>query len=330
MRIAIIALSILCLVLTGTTIYYARAHHALAAERERPVLTASQPRPDNGPVASVERPSAIPRTSQDKAGEPATVSESAPQTIRHLSEEELKASQMQFAKAFLAQAEDPQARQDLVAERRMQMRHTFPAVDRVLGLDGDEYSKLLDLLAEQQIEIQTQHSRCVIDSTCKSHDWRFDDATQQREIAALLGAERSQRFETYKNTLGERESVTQLRVRLPDAIRLPDSRAEELIVALAEERAALSREAMQTGTGTMGFGFGAGMIMAPSDGTPEAQFEAARQYSQRLRDRAAAHLDSEQQRVFNEMQEEQLVAFRNMLRNKNGQYSTVTYSMGIR
>jgi hypothetical protein len=68
------------------------------------------------------------------------------------------------------------------------------------------------------------------------------------------------------------------------------------------------------------------MLFAPSQGTPDSQYEAARQYSQRLRDRAAPYLNSEQLRLFNEMQDEQLLAFRNMLRSKHGQYSTVTNS----
>jgi hypothetical protein len=322
MRITVIALSLLCLLLTGTTIYYARA---LGEERARSVPAVLPPSAAL-PPAVASGPARAETSTRDPPAKANLPMENKTRSIRAMTEEEMKASQMQFAESFLAQADDPQARQDLMAERRMQIRHSFPSLDRVLGLSSEEHSRLLDMLAEQQIDIQMQHSRCVVDPACNSQRWHYNEDSQQREIAALLGPDRSQQFESYKNTLGERESVTNLRARLPDSQRLSDANAEGLIAALAEERAALSREAAQNGGGTFGFGMGAGMLFAPSEGTPETQYEAARQYSQRLRDRAAAHLTTEQQRQFNEMQDEQLIAFRNMLRNKNNQLSAVTYS----
>ena len=131
---------------------------------------------------------------------------------------------------------------------------------------------------------------------------------------------------TYKNTMGEREAVTQLRSRLPDAQRLSDDKAESLVAALAEEREAMHREAAQQGTGLNGYGMGAGMIFSPNDGRSlEERYEVAKQYSQRLRERAALVLNGEQLRAFNEMQDETLLGLRSMMRNKDSQsFSTVT------
>jgi hypothetical protein len=237
--------------------------------------------------------------------------------------EEAEAAQLRFATAFLAQAADPKGREDLIAERRMHMRHSFPALERVVGLSATEHAQLLTLLSEQQIEAETAHSRCVVDPACNSRQWHASTQTRQQDIAALLGPDRARKFDQYKNTLGERETVTQMRARLPDSQRLSEPNAEGLVAALAEERTALTS---QPNSDYFGFGVGSGMLFAPSQGTPEAQYEAARQYSQRLRDRAAPYLNSEQLRLFNEMQEEQLLAFRNMLRSKHGQYSAVTNS----
>ena len=74
----------------------------------------------------------------------------------------------------------------------------------------------------------------------------------RRKLRNLLGADRQQQFEAYKNTLMERESVVQLRTRLPDASRLPDERAEALIAALADERQKIHMEAAQRGAGMNG------------------------------------------------------------------------------
>jgi hypothetical protein len=330
MRQLVVALGFLCVVFAGTTIYYASE---LADERARasagnPGRIVPAPAPATAPHAPAATIANAGQVARIAAAAITPEKESAPDhPIRPPTDEEIKASQLQFAKAFLEQVGNPQAREDLVAERRMQMRQTFPALERVVGLSADEYSRLLTLLAEEQVQVQAEHSRCVVDPDCNSQQWNYSNQTHQQEIAQLLGADRAQRFETYKNTLGERESITQMRVRLSDSQRLSDANAEGLIAALAEERALMSRETSQRGGGSFGFGIGSGMLYAPSEGTPDTQYEAARQYSQRLRDRATSYLNSEQLRLFNEMQDEQLVAFRNMLRNKNVQYDTVTYSL---
>ena len=73
------------------------------------------------------------------------------------------------------------------------------------------------------------------------------------------------------------------------------------------------------------------MVFAPADDRPfEERYEAARRYSQRLRDRAAQYLNPEQQRIFNEMQEDTLLSLRGALRNKDnaGGYTSVTINAG--
>jgi isocitrate lyase len=117
--------------------------------------------------------------------------------------------------------------------------------------------------------------------------------------------------------MGERETIAQLRNRLPDAHRLGDDRAESLIQALAEERNAMHREAVQQGVGSSGFGFGAGMIFTTGeDASFEDRYATAKQNSQRMRDRAAQYLNAEQMRAFNEMQDETLLSLRSALRQK--------------
>ena len=326
MRNLVIALIFLCLVLTGTTIYFARelAHERALTTAQATHAAHSEPA-SQWPRAAAPAPAGKPprheRTPPDVNAKP--VKAEAASSAATTANEEAEAAQLRFATAFLAQAADLKGREDLVAERRMHMRHSFPALERVVGLSATEHAQLLTLLSEQQIEAETAHSRCVVDPACNSRQWHASTQTRQQDIAALLGPDRAQKFDQYKNTLGERETVTQMRARLPDSQRLSEVNAEGLVAALAEERTALTS---QPNSDYFGFGVGSGMLFAPSQGTPDSQYEAARQYSQRLRDRAGPYLNSEQLRLFNEMQDEQLLAFRNMLRNKHGQYSAVTNS----
>jgi hypothetical protein len=321
MRKLTLALAFSSVALAGTTVYFAQE---LSRERAKnSVLVSAQstsPPPVANPAAATVAGAARRPASIQAVQEP----EALPRTARiSASDEDMRAAEIVFARNFLEQLADPQARADMIAERRMVMRQSYPMLDKALGLTAAEHSRLLELFALHQIEMQEKHFRCITDPACNPHEMSFDDREQQQQITALLGQERAQQFDGYRNSIGERESITQLRNRLTDSQRLSDQNTEGLIAALAEERANINREQAQRGSGVQVISVGAGMLFSPMEGSLESQFAAAQQYSQRLRDRAAGYLNAEQLRVFNEIQDEQLVALRGMLRNKDG-YSAVT------
>jgi hypothetical protein len=318
MRKLVFALAFSTAAFAGSTWYLA---HQLALERERhPSVAAAQnvtpPAEDvSGSPATAANPAdgATPRpTAQAEA--PASTPRPGPMT-----EADFKKAQADFSRRFLAQLADPQGREELLAERKMMMRHSYPRIAQVVGLSAEEYARFIELSALEQLDIQEASSRCALEPGCNSQDVfrnRMDE--HGADIRDLLGPERLEKLANYKSTMSEREVVTQLRSRLPDAQRLNDDKAESLVAALAEEREALHREAAVRGSNVSGFGMGAGMIFSPNDGRPlEERYEAAMQYSQRLRDRAAQVLDGEQLRAFNEMQDETLLGLRSMMRNKD-------------
>jgi hypothetical protein len=344
MRTWLVILSITSVALAGTTTYLAWQLHELSSTQAAPATSlASAP----GPAPAVARSapaSSVPVTAP--AATPPTVATASDASRgnswrnfapgQRLSEEDIRKLQSEHARHFLAQIADPQQREEMLAQRRMHLRNQYPRVDQVLGLSAEEHARFLELLTLQQVDMQETSSRCIVDPQCPMQSaYRGGADTRSQEIASLLGSDRMQKFETYKNTMGEREAITQLRSRLSDAQRLGDDKAEQLISALAQERDALHREALNNGTGMNGFGIGAGMVYSPNDGRSlEERFQAARQNSQRLRDRAAQYLNAEQQRIFNEMQEETLLSLRSMLRQKDGQtvdgvtFSAVAISSG--
>ncbi len=320
MRKLVYLLALTSVTFAGTTVYFARQ---LAEERSRAAPPAALPaRMATASVPVREAP--LERRAEPSKPKPAAAAAPRPREFfsgamingQPMSEEDMKKMQADFSRQFLAQLADPEQREELLAQRKMMIRQMYPRVDQVLALTPEEYSRFIELSAQQQLDMQESSSRCTLDPDCRVQDMHRDmGESRSQDIDNLLGADRKQKFETYKNTMSEREAVAQLRNRLPDAQRLGDERAESLIQVLAEERNAIHREAMQQGLGSSGFGFGAGMVFTSGDQASfEERYATAKQNSQRMRDRAAQYLTPEQMRAFNEMQDETLLSLRSALR----------------
>ena len=334
MRKLVIVLALTTVAFAGSTVYYAhqlsleRAQVTSAAIPDPRARAASAPIRDTGEARTQEPAKPNARTAARKSAAAGEFISGVVINGQPMSEEDMKKMQAEYSRQFLAQLADPEQREEMLAERKMMMRHSYPRIDQVLGLTQEEYARYIELSALQQIEMQEMSSRCTLDPDCRMQDLRPPGGTDRgQEIDHLLGAERKQKLGAYMNTMGEREAVSQLRNRLPETQRLSEDRAEVLINALAEERNAIHSEASQQGRGSSSFGFGAGMVFTTGeDGSFEERYAIAQQNSQRLRERAAQHLNSEQLRAFNEMQDETLISLRGALRQKE---TSVTQQGGI-
>jgi len=309
MRHLVVVLAIVSATLAGTTVYFARE---LQLERERPkaallpmtVVTSVVP----ARTTTAGGPHA-PQLVQQVPKAP-VVTETEKQQLRKLHAEQ--------AGRILKTLGDPEQREGMLFEYKMTMRNSYPRVAQAIGLSNDEAERLFMLLAQQQIEMQDRHARCMADLDCNTPDGNAQQVDpRDQEIAELLGPQRQQEFETYKNSLMERESVTQLLNRLPDANRLSDTKAEALIAVLADERQRIHVEAAQRGSGMNGYGTGVGMVFSAVDATtPDERMESALANSRRMHNRAEEVLNAEQLRVFDAMQDELLISMRNQLRRK--------------
>jgi len=320
MRVIVIALTLVSAALAGTTLYFARE---LELERGRSLaLAATYTQPQPAQQAQLRLPAA-----------PSVAQQAVTLPLVHTENEEADAKrvQIELSRRTLKMLADPTQRESMLLEQKVMMRSMYPRLAQAIGMTNEEAERLFTLLAQQQIDFQEIFARCAVDPNCDAQDASHNQTDPgAQEIADLLGAERQQQFETYKNTLMERESVVQLRSRLPDASRLLDERAEALIAALADERQKIHMEAAQRGAGMNGFGTGVGVIFSASDAaTPEAQIESAQANSRRMRARAAEVLDAEQLRVFDQMQDELMISLQNQVRRKeefatNTSFATAT------
>jgi hypothetical protein len=221
-----------------------------------------------------------------------------------------------FAKDFLRQYDDMALRASLTSNARPGIESQYSRLKDRLKLDAATFDQLVNLIAEETLEQQANYYRCVVDTTC---DLSMMKPPRDRsdEFQALLGDDYS-KFKSYREALPEWQSVVQLRGRLPENLPLRDIDAERLMNALSEERGLFTTETSQNGASTRGWGSGTGMLWYAGDGGPEQQLASARQYSERMRQRAASVLSAAQLRFFVQMQEEMLAQLASFLATQSG------------
>jgi hypothetical protein len=220
-----------------------------------------------------------------------------------------------FARQFLTRYDDSNQRPVLLEEQRTVIRRQYEKLKERLKLSDSAFEQLVTLLAEEQLQFQEHWARCAVDTACDPKNPRDPNIDHTQEYQAMLGADGAEAFTQFRNSIGERDAVIQLRGRLPDSSFLPEAQAEKLIVALAEERERYSQDAAARGAKTSGWGTTLGMLMYTEDsGLPEQYIVEASQYSQRLRTRAAGILTPAQLAAYVQMQNELLAQFTSNLR----------------
>jgi hypothetical protein len=215
-----------------------------------------------------------------------------------------------FARQFLARYDDSIQHPVLLDEQRTVIRRQYEKLKGQLKLSDSAFEQLVTLLAEEQLQSQEKWARCAVDSACDPKNMRVDYIDHTQEYQAMLGMDGAEAFTQFRKSIGERDTVIQLRGRLTDTNFLPEAQAEKLIVALAEERERFTQEASARGAKVSGWGTNLGMLMYTEDsGIPDQYIAEASQYNQRLRNRAASILTPAQLAAYTQMQNELLAMF---------------------
>ncbi|HEU4779111.1 MAG TPA: hypothetical protein VFS58_04435 [Steroidobacteraceae bacterium] len=296
----VVVLGVTTSVFAASTAYLARQ---LDIERQRTT-----------PVASESTPS-LPLDSRAHLPEGAVSPENPPQASTAARQDErqaqFKGPPMLDAKGYLRWLDNPDARADAFRATRASLRMSNPGLMELLGLRADDSDRLLDLLAEQMVARQATMLRCQTTKGCDFRQGDPDELTRTQELAALLGTDKFGRYQTYQQTIGERNEVNRFRTLLPAAHAMSNDQMEQMVAAFADERARLHREAIQQGGEVNGEGTLAGMTYYPNTYTTAAQqIESITQYSARLRERAGQILTSHQRAVFDQTQDDHLASVR--------------------
>lgn len=202
--------------------------------------------------------------------------------------------------------EDPEKRAKALREYRKSEERQLPR--EVLDLAEADYNRLLDRLAESNLRYAEAIYRCNQDPACDiGTTARNQIQANQRELVELIGNEKAQRLEDYRDNYQERNNVAGLRGELPDSLRLSDAQAEKLVDALGDERRRMIKEWEQRGARYSGMSNMYGSLYFP-DATQdlEQRVTEASEYQRRQRDRAAQVLTSGQLEVFTKQQEAML------------------------
>ena len=202
--------------------------------------------------------------------------------------------------------EHPEKRAKALRENRKNEERQLPR--EVLNLAEDDYNRLLDTLAASNLRYAEAMYHCNQDPQCDiGTAVRNQMQAIRLELVELLGAEKAQRLEDYRDNYQERSNVASFRGELPDSLRLSDAQAEKLVDALGEERRRTIKEWEQRGARFSGMSNMYGSLYYP-DATQdlEQRVAEASEYQRRQRDRAAQVLTSGQLEVFTKQQDQML------------------------
>jgi hypothetical protein len=201
--------------------------------------------------------------------------------------------------------DDPGKRAKALADYRKRREREVPR--KLLGLDDDDNNRLLDALAASDLRDAEAIYRCNTNSACDLQTAiGIQLQANRRELVELLGDEKAQRFENYRDNHMERNSVASFRSGLPESMALSDAQAERLADALGEERRGMVKEWQQRGERIGGMGNSWGSLNFPETQDVEQRLTEAIEFQRRQRDRAAEVLSSAQLEIFTKQQEQML------------------------
>jgi hypothetical protein len=200
---------------------------------------------------------------------------------------------------------DPEKRAGALADSRKSHEREFPR--KLLDLDDDDYNRLLDTLAASDLRYAEAMYRCNTNSACDLQTAiRTQMQANRRELVALLGDEKAQRLENYRDNYMERNSVASFRIGLPDSMRLSEAQGEKLADALGEERRGMVKEWQERGEQISGMANSWGSLTFPGTQDVEQRLAEVTEFQRRQRDRAAEMLTSAQLEIFTKQQEQML------------------------
>lgn len=207
---------------------------------------------------------------------------------------------------------DPKVGQMLETTTKMAMRASLPELGRHLGLDPTEEDTLLGLLARQQLERQRILGKLRAERQFdKAHQAKLKkDEEQQKELAAHLGPERYQQYQSYKKKVPELQQIQELRNRTAQLDALTDYQSASLASALNEERQQYVEELQrEPWFGGIEGAYPVVVQISHSElsdavSAAERKIELSEAFHSRVQDRAATILTPSQMERFDQMVKE--------------------------
>jgi len=203
---------------------------------------------------------------------------------------------------------DPERRAKMQQDIRANLERELTHLAKILELGEDEYRRLIDLLVAQRMRESDAYMQCRDNPGCDvTATGAAQAGAERRELTELLGAEKTRRFDEYRDNFMERSTVRQFSAELPESLRLSDQQADRLANALGEERRRTYKEWAQRGASAAVMGNSFGVLYFPNDAQGvEQRVAQAREYQRRQRERAAEVLTAGQLEIYTRRQDDML------------------------
>lgn len=208
---------------------------------------------------------------------------------------------------------DPATRRQLVEELIPDLRDEYLVLERRLDLGITRWQEFLEMLATQTIDRRAQTAECGQDFECQRRVLSTSAYAQQDQaLLALLGNANHKVYREFKYSLQERSGIFALQGRLLPQQRLSDEATEALITALSEVRRDTEADISAVGGTVTSILFAdVPTVILPLDLVrTEDRLEYVREYSVRLRERAATVLTGVQLARFDQLLDAMLVKMR--------------------
>jgi hypothetical protein len=305
-----------------TTLVVAERGRADSAAEQRPSLEAQVRNLESARSQSVKRASLA-----SSAAAPASpVRASAPSAAPANSAPEGRGS---FAlpgptlQEQLARLADPTMRATMLQIRKSRERELLPGLRQELRLSPEEENEFLAVIGEQDLRTEEREIRDALEDRRSSDEVEALDSDLQQRLAALLGEERSKRWDDYQATLPERRNVIDLRSRLGENASLSEAASRQLTEAMHDERVRFAAETRKL-SGSKGYDDSPERARLNSEDLParlkfrEEQIARTAEYYARIRERAAAFLSVQQLQRLEDLHESNLANLRaNLVRGRS-------------
>ena len=136
-----------------------------------------------------------------------------PRVARTAGAPDLHSAQARRQEALKGILDDPREREGLKEQSRRNLRAANGDLARELELTDAEYAALIELLAENDLQVTAMTERDP-SSGYPTNDFLALRDRLERDIADLLGAEKAQQYSAYEDSWQVRNQVQQLRGRL--------------------------------------------------------------------------------------------------------------------
>lgn len=239
--------------------------------------------------------------------------------------EDRSTRQRRQAAEYLRRLEDQAGRAGARTMALEAARRYSAGLERRANLTSDQYERLVQLLADQEMDKRLKQAKCMVNPACvdrtpdQASAWAAQYASRRDQaIRDIIGDEGLRELRNGRVTEIERRIVAGLQSRLPSTAGLTTEQAEGLTRALVEENHLQQRQLAERDQHWSYYSLRDGPTLHYDNDAPTAELalQSGEASAQAMRERGATVLTGDQLMAYNRMYDDLLIEFRRHIRFK--------------